>query len=146
MDMGIKKTLKYYLLGESLKEIELNRILDKISSKKLLSDRENKFLELYNQFVEEDDRDFMYLSKNLTYKKITFLLESNKKVICDLSDRDGKIGLQILKIENKSILMKNNEIHVLQDKFLYNIIYNNKCSQYSLQEQDEYFEKIMIDK
>jgi hypothetical protein len=43
--------------------------------------------------------------------------------------------------------MKNNEIHVLQeDKFLYNIIYNNKCSQYSLQEQDEYFEKIMIDK
>jgi hypothetical protein len=146
MDMGIKKTLKYYLLGESLKEIELNRILDKISSKKLLSDRENKFLELYNQFVEEDDRDFMYLSKNLTYKKITFLLESNKKVICDLSDRDGKIGLPILKIENKSILMKNNEIHVLQDKFLYNIIYNNKCSQYSLQEQDEYFEKIMIDK
>jgi hypothetical protein len=77
----------------------------------------------------------------LTYKKKLLLLESNKKVICDLSDRDGKIGLQILKIENKSILMKNNEIHVLQDKFLYNIIYNNKCSQYSLQEQDEYFEK-----
>ena len=146
MDMGIKKTLKYYLLGESLKEIELNRILDKISSKLLLSDRENKFLELYSQSIEEDDRDFMYLSKNLTYKKVTLLLESNKKVICDLSDRDGKIGLPIIKIENKSILMINNERHVLKDKFLYNIIYNNKCSQYSLQEQDEYFEKIMIDK
>jgi hypothetical protein len=145
MDMGIKKTLKYYLLGESLKEIELNRILDKISSKLLLSDRENKFLELYSQSIEEDDRDFMYLSKNLTYKKVTLLLESNKKVICDLSDRDGKIGLPIIKIENKSILMINNEIHVLKDKFLYNIIYNNKCSHYSLQEQDEYFEKIMIE-
>jgi hypothetical protein len=145
MDMGIKKTLKYYLLGESLKEIELNRILDKISSKLLLSDRENKFLELYSQSIEEDDRDFMYLSKNLTYKKVTLLLESNKKVICDLSDRDGKIGLPIIKIENKSILMINNERHVLKDKFLYNIIYNNKCSHYSLQEQDEYFEKIMIE-
>jgi hypothetical protein len=145
MDMGIKKTLKYYLLGESLKEIELNRILDKISSKLLLSDRENKFLELYSQSIEEDDRDFMYLSKNLTYKKVTLLLESNKKVICDLSDRDGKIGLPIIKIENKSILMINNERHVLKDKFLYNIIYNNKCRHYSLQEQDEYFEKIMIE-
>ena len=145
MDMGIKKTLKYYLLGESLKEIELNRILDKISSKLLLSDRENKFLELYSQSIEEDDRDFMYLSKNLTYKKVTLLLESNKKVICDLSDRDGKIGLPIIKIENKSILMINNERHVLKDKFLYNMIYNNKCSHYSLQEQDEYFEKIMIE-
>jgi hypothetical protein len=60
-----------------------------------------------------------------------------------LSDRDGKMIADI-KIENQSILMKTMRIHVLQDKFLYNIIYNNKCSQYSLQEQDEYFEKIMI--
>ena len=31
MEMGLKKTLKYYILGKSLKEIEANRILDKIS-------------------------------------------------------------------------------------------------------------------
>lgn len=143
MEVGIKKSLKYYLLGESLKEIELNRILDKISIKSELSDRETKFIELYNHSIEED-RDFMYLSKNLTYKKVDFLLENNKKVICDLYDRDGKIGLPILSIESNSIIMKN-EKHVLNDRFLYNIIYNNKISQYSLQEQDEYFEKIMID-
>ncbi len=143
MEVGIKKSLKYYLLGESLKEIELNRILDKIAIKSKLSDRESNFIELYNHSVEED-RDFMYLSKNLTYNKVNFLLENNKKVICDLYDRDGKIGLPIIRVDNNSIIMKN-EKHELNDRFLYNIIYNNKISQYSLQEQDEYFEKIMID-
>jgi hypothetical protein len=143
MEVGIKKSLKYYLLGESLKEIELNRILDKIAIKSKLSDRESNFIELYNHSVEED-RDFMYLSKNLTYNKINFLLENNKKVICDLYDRDGKIGLPIISVDNNSIIMKN-EKHQLNDRFLYNIIYNNKVSQYSLQEQDEYFEKILID-
>jgi hypothetical protein len=143
MEVGIKKSLKYYLLGESLKEIELNRILDKIAINSKLSDRESNFIELYNHSVEED-RDFMYLSKNLTYNKINFLLENNKKVICDLYDRDGKIGLPIISVDNNSIIMKN-EKHQLNDRFLYNIIYNNKVSQYSLQEQDEYFEKILID-
>ncbi len=145
MEVGIKKSLKYYLLGESLKEIELNRILDKIATKSKLSDRESKFIELYNNSIIEEDRDFMYLSMNLTYKKVDSLLESNKKVICDLNDRDGKIGLPILGIENNKLLLKNSESHILHDKFLYNIIYNNKYSQYSLQEQDEYYEKIMID-
>ena len=145
MEVGIKKSLKYYLLGESLKEIELNRILDKIAIKSKLSDRESKFIELYNNSIIEEDRDFMYLSMSLTYKKIDSLLESNKKVICDLYDRDGKIGLPILGIENNKLLFKNSETHTLHDKFLYNIIYNNKYSQYSLQEQDEYYEKIMID-
>jgi hypothetical protein len=143
MEVGIKKSLKYYLLGESLKEIELNRILDKIAINSKLSDRESNFIELYNHSVEED-RDFMYLSKNLTYNKVNFLLENNKKVICDLYDRDGKIGLPIIRVDNNSIIMKN-EKHQLNDRFLYNIIYNNKISQYSLQEQDEYFEKIMVD-
>ena len=64
--MGLKKTLKYYILGESLKEIEANRILDKVSKKKALSDRENRFLELYNYKSEETPKDLMYLSKNTT--------------------------------------------------------------------------------
>ena len=43
-DMKIKKLIKYYLLGESLKEIEMNRILDKIGSNKKLSNKEINFL------------------------------------------------------------------------------------------------------
>ena len=146
--MKIKKLIKYYLLGETVKEIELNRILDKINSKKKLSDKEINFLNLYQITRDDDMKDFMYLSKNSTYDKIKDLLDKDRKVICDLHDRDGKIGLKVVDIENdfeedECILhLKGDETFVLEDKFLYNLIYNKKKDEYSLQEQDEYYEKI----
>jgi hypothetical protein len=148
MEMGLKKTLKYYILGESLKEIEANRILDKVSKKKALSDRENRFLELYNYKSEETPKDIMYLSKNTTCERVRTLLDGNMMVICDLSDRNGKIGLPIINIDNThseddcTVFMKGNETYKLQDRFLYNLIYNQKLNKYSLQEQGEYYEKI----
>ena len=42
--------------------------------------------------------------------------------------------------------MKDEEKHKLQDKFLYNLIYIVNKKQYSLQEHDEYFEKLTIEK
>ncbi len=146
--MGLKKTLKYYILGESLKEIEANRILDKVSKKKTLSDRENRFLELYNHKSEEFPKDFMYLSKNTTCERVKNLIDNGSSVICDLSDRNGRIGLPILNIENIhseddcTVFMRDNETYKLQDRFLYNLIYNQKLNKYSLQEQGEYYEKI----
>jgi hypothetical protein len=147
MEMGIKKVLKYYLLGESLKEIEVNRILNKISKKSVLTDRENKFLELYNH--KNGDKDLMYLSKNTTCERVKFFLDSGKKVICDLHDRNGLIGLPILAVETNyneesGLIIMRSENHELNDKFLYNLIYNNKLNRYSLQEQDEYFEKLEV--
>jgi hypothetical protein len=147
----VKKILKYYLFGESLKEMEIDRILDKVSDKLKLTDREKEFLDLYQVTKEEDLKDFLYLSKNAAFRKILDILENGKKIICDLHDKNGKIGLQIIKIENDFlndkclITMKRNETHELFDKFLYNIIYNIKKDEYSLQEQDEYFEPIKID-
>lgn len=147
-DMKIKKLIKYYLLGESIKEIELNRILDKIGKGKKLSEKEINFLNLYQETREENMKDFMYLSKNSTFSKIEDLLSSGKKIICNLHDRYGKFGLEITKVENIfeedtcTVTMKGGEKHNLDDKFLYNIIYNIKKDEYSLQEQDEYFEKI----
>lgn len=146
--MRIKKILKYYLFGESIKELEMNRILDKVSSKSKLSEREKRFLDLYQNKNDDEMRDFLYLSKNSTFSKIAYLLEKGKKVICDLHDRNGKIGIPIIEITNSfeddscTIIMKGNNKHNLHDKFLYNIIYNTKKDEYSLQEQDEYFEKI----
>lgn len=146
-NMKIKKLFKYYVLGKSLREIEMNRILEKISKKLKLTDREKSFLSLYNH-KKDDDRDLMYLSKNTTYKKVKDLLDNNKKVVCDLHDRNGKFGLEISDISNNieeetcQITMKGGEKHNLHDKFLYNLIYNIKKDEYSLQEQDEYFEKI----
>lgn len=144
----VKRLIRYYLLGESLKEIEMNKILDKISRKKVLTYREKNFLELYNHTSEDDTRDYMLLSKNVAYKRVKQLLNNNKKVICDLHDRNGKIGIQIIDIQNdferdfSEIKLKDGMILKLEDKFLYNIIYNIKKNLYSLTEQDEYFEKI----
>lgn len=146
--MKIRKIIKHYLFGETVKEMEMNRILEKISIKKKLTQRELNFLNLYQSTKDDDLKDFVFLSKNSTFSKISQLLERGKKVICDLHDKNGKIGLQIIAIENqfeteKCILnLKNNETHYLLDKFLYNIIYDVKKDEYSLQEQDEYFEKI----
>jgi hypothetical protein len=146
--MKIKRIIKYYLFNESVKEMELNKILDKVSNRKSLTVRERNFLELYKTTREEDMKDFLYISKNSAFKKISELLEIGKKVICDLHDRNGKIGLEITGIENNfeedtcTITMKGEEKHQLHDKFLYNLIYSIKKDEYSLQEQDEYFEKI----
>lgn len=146
--MRIGNIIKHYLFGKSVKEIEMNRILDKISSNKKLTEREVNFLDLYQHSHDDDQRDFVYLSKNSAFSKIAQLLERNKKIICDLYDKDGKIGLQIVSIENQFetercvLTFKNNETHFLHDKFLYNIIYIVNKDEYSLQEQDEYFEKI----
>ncbi len=145
--MEIKKLIRYYIFRDSLKEIEMNRILDKISKKLKLTKREVKFLDLYNTTVSDPKKDYMMLSKSVAATKVKDLLESNIKVICNLHDRDGKIGLPIIDIvddieeEFSTIIMKN-ENHKLEDKFLYNLIYNNKKSQYSLEEHDEYYEKI----
>jgi len=147
MEMGIKKVIKYYLLGESLKEIEVNRILNKISKKDVLTEREKRFLDLYHH--RNDDKDLMYLSKNTTCERVKFFLDSGKKVICDLHDRDGLIGLPIVDIQNnyeeeKGLVIMKNETYELNDRFLYNLIYNQKLKRYSLQEQDEYFEKLEV--
>lgn len=147
-NMGLKKFIKYYLFKESVKEMEMNRILDKISKKKSLTSKERNFLDLYQITREDDIKDYLYLAKNVVFGKILELLEKGKKVICDLNDRDGKIGLEIIGAENNfeeencTIFLKGNVKHKLHDKFLYNLIYSVGKDEYSLVEQDEYFEKI----
>lgn len=147
--MGFKKFIRY-LLGESVKEIELNRILDKVSKKQNLQDKEKKFLDLYSTTTEEDMKDYMYLSKNDAYSKVKDIIESGKIIICDIYDKNGKIGLKITDIENDFtdescvVTMKGGETHKLEDRFLYNIIYSSSKDEYSLQTQEEFFEKIPV--
>ena len=146
-EMKIKKLIRHYILGESIKEIELNRILDKVGRKDRLTERELRFLELYQHNLEEE-RDFMLLSKNSAALKVSQLVESGKTVICDLEDRYGRIGLGIVGIENDhqkescTIRMRGGETHDMSDNLLYNIIFIEKKNRYSLQQHDEYHEKI----
>lgn len=144
--MTVKRLFKYYVLNEPLKQIEMNNILEKVSKKIKLTDREANFLRLYNQTRE--DRDFMLLSKNTVYKKVKDFLSKERVVICDLTDRDGRIGSPIIDIKNDiesdfcQVYMKSGLTKELHDKYLYNLIYNNRKNYYSLQEHDEYYEKI----
>jgi len=146
--MKIRRLIEHYLFNKSVKEVELNKILDKVLKKETLTLREKGFIELYNSTQEVIMKDYLYLSKNSTFKKITEILEIGKKIICDLHDRNGKIGVEIIGIVNNfeqetcSLTLKSGEKHNLHDKFLYNLIYNIKKDQYSIEEQDEYFEKI----
>ena len=147
--MKFRKWVKYYILNESIKDIELNRILDKISKKDKLSDKEKTFLDLYNSTTDEEMKDFSHLSKNIAYEKIKNLLDKGKIVICDFYDKNGKINDKIISVENDfenetcKLKLKHGESS-LHDKFLYNIIYNLDKDEYSLQTQDEFFEKIPV--
>jgi hypothetical protein len=148
--MTFNKFISYFKLDESLKEIRLNQILDKISNKIKLSKSEQDFLDHYDETSEEDMMDLRMLSKESTFTKISQLLERGKKVICNLVDKDGKIGIQILQIYNKfddetSIMtLKNGEKIKLMDNILYNIIYNTNKDEFSLEMEDEFFEKLPI--
>lgn len=148
--MTFKKFISYFKLNESLKEVRLNQILDKISKKIKLTKTEQDFLDHYDETSEEDIMDFRMLSKESTFSKISKLLEDNKRIICNLIDRDGKIGIQIVQIYNKyedesSIMtLKNGEKIKLKDNILYNLIYNNNNDEWSLEMEDEYFEKLPI--
>ena len=148
--MTFKKFISYFKLNESLKEVRLNQILDKISKKVTLSKTEREFLDHYDQTSDEDLMDYRLLSKETTFTKISNLLDEGKKVICNLFDRDGKIGIQIAQIYNNyedeiSIMtLKNGEKVKLKDNILYNIIYNTNKDEFSLEMEDEFFEKLPI--
>lgn len=148
--MRFKKFIRHYLMGESIKEIELNRILDKVSKKKELESREKSFLDLYNQTSDDYMKDYMYLSRSTTFSTIRNIMEKGLTIICDLYDKNGLIGLKIENIindyenERSIIILSHEEKCFLEDKFLYNLIYDSKKNRYSLQAQDEYYEKIPI--
>lgn len=148
--MNFKKFLSYLNIRESIKEVELDNILDKISKKIKISNKEKNFLDNYDSIKDSDIKDQTYLSRQTTFDRIFDLLEKGKKIICNLHDRDGLIGLEITEIINDfendiSILtLKNGEKFKLKDNYLYNIIYNLKKDIYSLEKEDEYFEKIPV--
>lgn len=148
--MTFKKFISYFKIDESLKEIRLNQILDKISNRIKLTTSEQDFLDNYEATSEEDMMDFKMLSKETTFEKISKLLEDNKKVICNLVDRDGKIGIQIVEIYNDFqsetcfLTLKNGEKVKLKDNILYNILFNIEKDEYSLEMEDEFYEKIPV--
>ena len=135
--------------SSSKKEDELNKILDKIGTGGKMTSSEKDFIDNYHTISDLDIQDLLYLDREKTAEKILQLLSSRKTIICDLFDKNGKIGSKIedieidLHTERKFLILYHNEEVELKDSFLYNIIYTDR-NEYSLQSQDEYFEKILI--
>lgn len=148
--MKFKKFISYLNLRESLKEIELNSILDKIAKRMKLSSGEETFLDTYDNVKEDELKSFAMLSRQSATEKIDTLIESGKKVICNLEDRSGKIGLEIISTENipdeeiTILKLKHSETYKMKDNFLYNLIFDIKKNIYSLEASDEFFEKIPV--
>ncbi len=143
---------KYLVLKNSISDSRVNSILDKILVGGKLTKEENSFLDKFDFMINFDLKDYSYISKNMAVEIIESLLKKNIEIICDLEDRDGKFGDGIVKIKNNfegnrcEIYLKKGEKCYLEDKFLYNLFYNINKNNYSLTVQDEYFEKITIEK
>jgi hypothetical protein len=149
--MKFRRFISSLGLSESLKEVELNKILDKISKKINLSSKEKDFLGKYDDIDDNDLKDMKMLSRQHTFEAISNLVKKDKKIICNLIDRNGRIGIQITSIYNDFenevcvLHLKNGEEVTLKDNFLYNILYDLKTDKYSLEAEDEFFEKIPVD-
>lgn len=146
--MGIMKFRKFILsMNESVKELSLNRILDKISKRLDLTNGEKNFLDSYGKI---NDRDYFMISKESVIKIIENLNKIGRKIFCNLHDRNGLIGLEIIDIDNDfqedvcNLHLKGGEIFKLDDRFLFNITWNIDSETYSLEEHSEYFEKIPV--
>jgi hypothetical protein len=134
-------------INESVKEISLNRILDKISKRDTISDGERNFLDNYSKV---DDKDYNMISKEQVVKIIHTLIDSGREVICNLYDRDGLVSKRIVSIDNNfqddesSLVLKGGEVFKMEDRFLYNLIWDMDKDLYSLKSHSEYYEKIPI--
>jgi len=151
--MSFKKFLKYLNINESsFKETRLNQILDKMNKGLRISKREQSFLSEFDKTSDEDFKDYKMMTKDSTFTKILELIESNIKIICNLIDRNGKISLPIKSIYNNYELDKtfielsNGEEIELKDNFFYELNYNFDKDFYSLEEVDEFYEKIPVEK
>ena len=149
--------MKYSNIRDSIKDDEINNVLDKIldhkdiNGKINLTKKETIYLNRINSMIDDDIVNLSHLSKNTTFKKISQLLEKNKKVRCDLYDKNGLIDDDIVEIINDFqkdiciIKLKHGDVSQLSDNYLYNINYDIKHDTYSLTIQDEYYEKIEVD-
>jgi hypothetical protein len=58
------------------------------------------FLDLYNETQKIENKDWMLLSKSVVATRVKNFIDNGIKVICDLHDRDGKIGIEVIDVIN----------------------------------------------
>jgi hypothetical protein len=146
--MVSQSTINSNFTKDSILDVELNDILEKINKGEKLSLLDIDFIQNFNSFDLKEFMDYSHLSKNQVVEKIELLLKKSKTVICDLNDKYGKIGEEIKEIKNSfedgyaTLTFKNRETFQILDSFLYKITFDIKKNIYTLDSSGEYYEKI----
>ena len=109
--------MKTIINKEILKSlVRFNKIKDRISR--------NEKNELYST-IYSNEKNYMMLSKNITFYRLKDMLDKKVKIVCNLKDRNGKIGERVLNIISNidtsyDLLLSKNTPCKLEDRFLYN--------------------------
>lgn len=147
-EMTERNSKMTFQVNKTLKDHQLDSILDKINIDQKLSDREEEFLKKFDLVDNNEIRDFNYLSLlDLFY----LMSKINKTIYCDIKDKMGKINESIISFyydhDNCQIdLTLKHGNFTLKDNYLYKLTYEFKHDNYSLDIEGEYKEKIEIEK
>jgi hypothetical protein len=137
---------------EKSKDVELNRILDKISGGIAPTRKEKDFLANYVEISDTDVSSSSLMSKNEAVSRIQTLISNKKKVVCEICDRNGKIDDLIVSVENNfekehsTVFTRHGDSVRMYDRFFYSIVYDFDTDSYFLYQGEEFFEKIEVKK
>lgn len=127
-----------------LAERAVNHVLDKVSSGRRLTPRERAFMEIVKSHPHLDMVDHMLVSNTQAARKVTQMLDLGIGVVCNLRDRDGKMGAPVLSAEvdgeHARIAIEGHLILDLKPSMLYDLTFSTSDFRYSLESDHEYYE------
>lgn len=140
---------KMNLINESIKDKYLNYLLDKISDGNKINKDQTDFLNNFKDINDKYIKDYTYTTHFNTYLTIMDLLNNNTQILYKIKDNmddfDQKINNISRDVDDKIyITLNNGNKKEIKDNFLYNLNFNIDTFEYSLSQQDEYFEKIPL--
>lgn len=132
----------------SLKTKQLNAILDKLSSKGKITQKEKSFLDSFDSISDKDFGEFSMLTSKEAECKVEYLIHNNIDVICNICDDMGPMGYKIIDIAedngSKILILEKKSTLELRDNCFYDLKYDIKKILFSLESNNEYYELIPI--
>lgn len=129
---------------KSLKEQAMDKILDKMSTGRGLTPNEAAFMAVQGPIPDSDLRDFMLVSSFEACTRVASLLDHGLRVTCNLRDRDGVIGDDVVSSsvtgDRSTITLAGRLTIELLPSFLYDLTFSMRDFRYSLESDHEFYE------
>jgi hypothetical protein len=134
----------------SVKERALNHILDMISSGRGLRAVEKHFLDIQQSIPDSEMKDHMMVSSVEAGHRVSSILGLGIGVTCNLRDRDGMMGADVLSSEVLGdiarLTLSGHTTVDLLPSLLYDLTFSVRDFRYSLESGQEFFELATIKK